>query len=145
MSVPNCGALALVLTLAGTGALAGTSYSCDLKPLSGASWIPARITVHFSEDFSTADVEDAAFGVSAPARVVKRSATSYGLSWSLPGLAVSPGESRAEPRFRAVLNTANRKMSIQSVLTAADAQLPRGSGSCRMQRTMSQLARIDAG
>lgn len=141
MGLPKCWVLALGFTLAGAGVLADTSFSCNLKPISGASWIPSRIKVHFSEDFTAAKVEDAAFGVSVPAKVVKRSETSFALSWSLPGLAVSAEAGKAEPRFRAVLNTANLKMSIQSVRTGDGAQLPRGSGSCQLQRTMSQLAR----
>jgi len=140
MKLPKCGVLALVLTVVGAGALAAPRFSCDLKPLSGAAWIPGRITVEFSDEFTKAEVTDAAFGVSVPARVAQRSGTSFALSWSLPGLAVSTDHGQAEPRFRAVLNMANRKMSIQSVRTAEGTLLPRGSGLCEIERTVSQLA-----
>ncbi|MEX0303988.1 MAG: hypothetical protein AB3N24_16340, partial [Leisingera sp.] len=145
MSLPNSGALALILTLAGSGAVAGPSYLCKLKPISGAAWIPSRITVQFEDDFTEAEVTDASFGVSVPAKVTPRSGTSYAFSWSLPGLAVSTEQGQAEPRFRAVLNTANQKMSIQSVRTGDGNLLPRGSGNCETERALSHLAQIEGG
>ncbi len=140
MRLPACGILALVLTFSGASALAETSFSCNLKPISGAFWVPGRITVRFSDDFTTAQVTDAAFGVSVAAKVSQRSMTTYALSWSLPGLAVLTDSGQAEPRFRAVLNTANLKMSIQSIRTGRAVQPPRGSGTCRREPSLSLLA-----
>ncbi|WP_323781265.1 hypothetical protein [Leisingera sp.] len=137
MSVPAYGILALVLTLSGAGARAEGSFQCDLQPISRASWIPGRINVRFSDDFTTAKVTDAAFGVSVSARVSQRSATTYALSWSLPMLTDS---GRAKPRFRAALNTANLKMSIQSINVGSTMQPPRGWGSCRREPSLSLVA-----
>ena len=140
MTLQKCGIAALVLTMAGAGTQAGTSVTCELKALSGAAWIPGRISVHFSDDFSSAMVEDTAFSVFAPAKVVQRSETSFALTWSLPGMAVVPEGGRPEPRFRAVLNTANQKMSIQAAGGEDGAKLPRGAGSCQREGNLSMLA-----
>ncbi|QAX29845.1 hypothetical protein [Leisingera sp. NJS204] len=145
MSLPACSILALVLTLTGAGALAETSFRCNLKPISGVTWVPGRITVHFSDDFTTAKVTDAAFGVSVSAKVSQRSETTYAISWSLPGLAVLTDSGQAKPRFRAVLNTANLKMSIQSTRTSGTKQPPRGSGTCRREPSLSRLAQNHIG
>lgn len=144
MGLRNSGVGALILTLAGAAAAAGASFRCHLQPISGEDWVPSRISVEFSDDFTSAEVTDTAFGVSVPAKVAKRSETSYALSWSLPGLAVLLENGQAEPRFRAVLNTSNLKMSIQSIRLEEGTQLPRGSGSCQQLETLSQLAQYQA-
>lgn len=144
MGLLNCGYVALFLTLAGATAAAGASFRCNLKPISGDTWVPSRIAIEFSDDFTAAQITDAAFGVSVPAKVVRRSRTSYALSWSLPGLAVLMESGEAEPRFRAVLNMANLKMSIQSIRLEEGMLLPRGSGSCERLESLSQLAQYQA-
>ncbi|MFY0311363.1 hypothetical protein ACFMBG_15850 [Leisingera sp. D0M16] len=147
MGLRNCGVGALLLTLAEAAAAAGAagaSFGCTLEPISGEAWVPSRITIAFSEDATAAQVTDAAFGVSVPAKVVKRSETSYALSWSLPGLAVLMDAGEAEPRFRAVLNTANLKISIQSIRLEEGTLLPRGSGRCGRLEALSQLALYQA-
>ncbi|AHD02991.1 hypothetical protein METH_07855 [Leisingera methylohalidivorans DSM 14336] len=87
-------------------------------------------------------VTDAAFGVSVSAKVSQRSATTYALSWSLPVLTNS---GRAKPRFRAALNTANLKMSIQSIRAGSTMQPPRGWGTCRREASLSLLAQNRVG
>ncbi len=145
MCLRNGGILAFALTLVCTGALAGTNYRCTVKPLTAAAWIPSRFTVEFSDDFTSAEVTDASFGVSVAAKVARHSERSYAITWSLPGPAVSTGASRTDPRFRALLNTYNQKMSIQSVPAGDRPRLRRGSGSCRIQWAMPQLAQNEAG
>ncbi|WP_291735519.1 hypothetical protein [Leisingera sp. F5] len=145
MGLPACGILALAISLSGGAAVAETSFRCNLKPISGVTWVPGRITVHFSDDFTIAKVTDAAFGVSVAAKVSQRSETSYAISWSLPGLAVLTDNGQAKPRFRAVLNTANLKMSIQSIRPGSTEQPPRGSGTCRREPSLSLLAQNHIG
>ncbi|MBY6065877.1 hypothetical protein KUW17_03945 [Leisingera aquaemixtae] len=140
MSLPKCGALAFVFMVAGAAALAGTTFHCSLKPISGSAWIPSRITLHFTDNFRTAQVTDLTFGVAVPAKVVQHSKTSYALSWALTGLAVYSEPGIARPRFRAVLNTANQKMSLQAAKKGGNAKLPRGRGFCETENSLSLLA-----
>ncbi|MEW2913421.1 hypothetical protein [Leisingera sp. JC11] len=140
MGLRLCGVFALILMLGGAGAVAGPSFHCSLKPISGTAWIPSLVSLKFSDDFSHAEVSDAAFGVPVNARVVQHSGTSYALSWTMPGLAVSGDPGRPRPRFRAILNTSNLKMSIQAVWKDLDGKLPRGSGRCQLDQGLSLLA-----
>ncbi|WP_027244072.1 hypothetical protein [Leisingera daeponensis] len=140
MGLLNCGYVALLLTFAGAASAADSSFRCNLEPISGDAWVPSKIAIDFFDDFNTAQITDAAFGVSVPAKVVKRSGSSYVLSWSLPGLAVLMESGEAEPRFRAVLNMSNLKMSIQSIRLEEGTTLPRGSGSCERVDSLSLLA-----
>lgn len=140
MSMPSCGALALVLMAAGAAPMAGTTFHCSVAPISGSSWIPSRVTLHFSDDFRSAQVTDLAFAVTVPATVVQHSETSYALSWSLPGLAVYSESGKPRPRFRAVLNTKNLKMSLQAAQKGGNAKLPRGRGHCETENSLSLLA-----
>ena len=80
------------------------------------------------------------FDVKVDAKVVQHSATSYALKWWLPRMAVGAEAGRSWPGFRAILNTANHKMSIQAVSSGQGGVLPRGSGYCEMVRSLSLLA-----
>ncbi|OBY27591.1 hypothetical protein [Leisingera sp. JC1] len=140
MDLLKCSFLILVFTLAGAGAMAGPRVQCSLKPISGTAWIPREVSFHFSDDFSLAEIEDLAFAVPVAARVERHSATSYALNWALPRLAVAGNAGMPGPRFRAVLNTSNLKMSIQAVRKGKDGVLPRGSGHCKVDQDLPLLA-----
>ncbi len=114
--------------------------TCDLKPLSGQAWVPSRIDVHFSPDFGSATVTDVAFSVSVPALVVQKSENSFVLTWKLPELAVMPNGWRQEPEYRAVLNKANQKMSIQASARGGRAKPVRGAGRCQQEGSLPMVA-----
>ncbi|NSY36780.1 hypothetical protein [Leisingera sp. ANG59] len=140
MGLRLCGVFALFLTLGVADATAGPSFHCSLKPISGTAWIPSMVSLTFADDFSHAEVSETAFGIPVSARVVQHSGTSYALSWTMPGLAVSGEAGRPRPAFRAILNTSNLKMSIQSVWKDLEGKLPRGSGRCQLDRGLPLLA-----
>ncbi|KIC30124.1 hypothetical protein [Leisingera sp. ANG-M6] len=140
MGLRFCGFFALVLTLGGAAAIAGPGFRCSLKPISGTEWIPSRFSLKFADDFSGAVITDMVFGVTVNARVMQHSETSYMLNWALPKLAVGGDAGRPKPRFRAILNTANHKMSIKAERSGQDGVLPRGQGQCEMVRSLSLLA-----
>ncbi|MDC0656407.1 hypothetical protein N6L27_00165 [Leisingera sp. SS27] len=139
----KCSVLILVFTLAGAGVIAGPRFQCSLKPISGNAWIPREVSFHFSDDFKTAEIKDLAFGVPVTARIERHSETSFALNWALPKLAVAANAGLPGPRFRAVLNTSNLKMSIQAVRKDKDGVLPRGSGHCQVDQSLSLLAQSE--
>lgn len=143
MGLRICGVFALVLTLGGAAAIAGPGFHCSLKPISGTEWLPSRFSLKFADDFSGAEITDLVFGVTISARVLQHSETSYVLSWTLPRLAVGGDTGKPRARYRAILNTANHKMSIRAVRTGQDGVLPRGQGHCKADRSLSFLARSD--
>lgn len=140
MDLLKCSVFILVCTLAGAGAMAGPRVQCSLNPISGTEWIPREVSIHFSDDFSVAEIEDLAFVVPVVAKVERHSATSYAMNWALPRLAVAGNAGMPGPRFRAVLNTSNLKMSIQAVRKGQDGVPPRGSGHCKVDQGLPLLA-----
>ncbi|NVK16843.1 MAG: hypothetical protein HWE35_21940 [Rhodobacteraceae bacterium] len=143
MDLLKCSVFFLVFTLAGAGVMAGPRFQCSLTPISGTAWIPRDVSFHFSDDFKTAEITDMAFGVPVMAKVERYSETSFALNWALPRLAVAGHAGLPGPRFRAVLNTSNLKISLQAVRKGKDEVLPRGSGKCQVDQGLSLLAHSD--
>lgn len=143
MDLLKCSVFLLVFVFTGAGVMAGPLFQCSLKPISGTAWIPREVSFHFSDNFNVAEIADLAFGVPVEVRVERHSATSYALKWALPRLAVAGNAGLPGPRFRAVLNTSNLKMSIQAVRKGKDGVLPRGSGRCKVDQSPPLLAQND--
>lgn len=140
MGLRTSGIFALFFTLSGAPVVAGHSFHCGIEPLSGDAWIPGQVSLQFTDDFKAAEVTDKAFEVPVRARVVRHSSTSYALNWTMPHLAVSEEAGRPQPLYRAVLNTANLKMSLQVVRAGQSGSPPRGSGQCKWEHDLPLLA-----
>lgn len=143
MRLRRLGVLAFAVSLAGAEALAGPSFRCSLKPISGTAWIPGRVKLDFTDDLSRAAITDLAFGVTVRAKVGTHSRTSYVLNWSMPSLAVQSAAGQPRPRFRAVFNTSNQKMSVQALLNGSDESMQRGVGRCQRERNLSQVVQSE--
>lgn len=119
----------------------GDAYLCNAALLTGKGWIPGEFVIEFLPQRGVAQVSDAAFSSTVPARVVPRSEVSLEVSWIATHEPPGGGQGKARPRFRALVNMVNLKMTVRSERTFDAAQVARGAGFCALMPPERKLAR----
>lgn len=128
------GVVALLLAGAGTAA-AGTLYECDITAHSRSGFVPSKMVIYLSDDFTVAIVNDDYIEhyLGKPMRVDLRqmSAEKYELNWEMDGIKARLG--RVSTLSTARLDTRRMRVSYLSYVKGY-VNHNRGSGKCTAQK-----------
>ena len=113
------------------------TYDCTLKAHSRWGWIPPRLIIILGEGTAQALVYDVfvhqTYGEPIPAALQQRSESIFVLTWDVRDMEISNLTNTITGQFRANLNKKTNKITMRVFLNGADI-LPRGSGTCELQK-----------